>query len=492
MKGFLKNFIIPTLEGRILTGIVAFVALMILLGWVAINEPARMAAFEDQHLGRSIERGAELFAANCSTCHGPNGLGSAERAPGLNNPHLFGYDYLALVNADVSSYERQIDDLNDQLGDLLGVESGEDAREGERNELFAEIATLDRNTDEGAARAVEIAERIEEINALTDTNNEALQAQYQDLASQLESEDLTDDERADIQEQINALLSQNIPLHISVLESDLEPLYTERSEELAALEPAFIAGYLPGLQDAMASGDERAVSAILQEHTSRLAQNGFGGDLGSYITTTLIHGRPGSQYIWGNSQMVAWSQRGGGPLRDDEIEDIRNYILNWDRGDEWTLEDLYAVQQFGKLPGGTGAGGGEDVTRLADDPYNSDVVTITEALADVEGDAERGEAIYTGSALTEVGSRLGCGSCHIGGAAAPNTTDQWESIHSDILNQSQFAGYTAEQYIVESIIYPNAYIVEGWTAGAMPQDFDQQLSLQDMADIIAYIASYGE
>ena len=181
MKGFLSNFVIPTLEGRIFTGIVAFVAVMVLLGWVAINEPARMAAFVDQHNGRSIERGAELFAANCSTCHGPNGLGIANRAPGLNNPMMFGHDYMADLNVQISAYERQIDDLDSQMGDLLGVDSGDDAREGEREALFAEIATLDRETEEGAARAVEIAERIEEINDLTDTNYTDLEVEYRDL-----------------------------------------------------------------------------------------------------------------------------------------------------------------------------------------------------------------------------------------------------------------------------------------------------------------------
>ena len=50
-----------SIEGRILTGTVMFVAIMILVGWVAINEEARMQAFVQQHTGRSVERGAELF-----------------------------------------------------------------------------------------------------------------------------------------------------------------------------------------------------------------------------------------------------------------------------------------------------------------------------------------------------------------------------------------------------------------------------------------------
>ena len=52
---------IKTIEGRILAGITMFVGMMILVGWVAINEEARMQSFVRQHTGRSIERGAELI-----------------------------------------------------------------------------------------------------------------------------------------------------------------------------------------------------------------------------------------------------------------------------------------------------------------------------------------------------------------------------------------------------------------------------------------------
>ena len=58
---------IKSIESRILTGILMFVATMILIGWVSINEEARMQAFVQQHTGRSIERGAELFASLCAS-----------------------------------------------------------------------------------------------------------------------------------------------------------------------------------------------------------------------------------------------------------------------------------------------------------------------------------------------------------------------------------------------------------------------------------------
>ncbi|MCY4248479.1 MAG: hypothetical protein OXE95_12995, partial [Chloroflexi bacterium] len=71
--------VIRSIEARILTGITMFVGIMILVGWVAINEEARMQAFVRQHTGRSIERGAELYASLCSECHGEQGYGQGDR-----------------------------------------------------------------------------------------------------------------------------------------------------------------------------------------------------------------------------------------------------------------------------------------------------------------------------------------------------------------------------------------------------------------------------
>ena len=47
-----------------------------------------------------------------------------------------------------------------------------------------------------------------------------------------------------------------------------------------------------------------------------------------------------------------------------------------------------------------------------------------------------------------------------------------------------------DEYLNESIIDPNARIVEGFTSGVMPQNFGQQFASPDqIADIIAFIES---
>jgi cytochrome c2 len=46
---------------------------------------------------------------------------------------------------------------------------------------------------------------------------------------------------------------------------------------------------------------------------------------------------------------------------------------------------------------------------------------------------------------------------------------------------------TAEEYIRESIVEPNTYVVPGFPAGVMVQDFGQKLSAQDIDDLIAFL-----
>ena len=67
----------------IVSALVAIAAILLLL----IMEPARMAAQASNWEGRSIEKGADIWANNCYTCHGDHGQGGA--GPALNSKHFF-------------------------------------------------------------------------------------------------------------------------------------------------------------------------------------------------------------------------------------------------------------------------------------------------------------------------------------------------------------------------------------------------------------------
>ncbi|MBM2843825.1 MAG: hypothetical protein HW404_1662, partial [Anaerolineales bacterium] len=52
------------------------------------------------------------------------------------------------------------------------------------------------------------------------------------------------------------------------------------------------------------------------------------------------------------------------------------------------------------------------------------------------------------------------------------------------------AAATAEQYLLESIVDPNAYLVSGFETVAMPGTFSGRLTPQDAADLIAYMLTF--
>ena len=55
---------------RVVIGTILVAATMMILAFVIVNEPARMADFEAGYQGRSIEAGAAIFGTSCVGCHG--------------------------------------------------------------------------------------------------------------------------------------------------------------------------------------------------------------------------------------------------------------------------------------------------------------------------------------------------------------------------------------------------------------------------------------
>lgn len=69
-----------------LVGVMASVALVLFQFYM---EEPRMAAQAANWEGRSVEKGADLFANNCANCHGADGKGLPNVAPALNSKYYF-------------------------------------------------------------------------------------------------------------------------------------------------------------------------------------------------------------------------------------------------------------------------------------------------------------------------------------------------------------------------------------------------------------------
>jgi mono/diheme cytochrome c family protein len=61
------------MQVKVVIGTIAFMLTMMILGFAALREPARLEEFSLAFEGRSIETGARIFDSNCATCHGVSG-----------------------------------------------------------------------------------------------------------------------------------------------------------------------------------------------------------------------------------------------------------------------------------------------------------------------------------------------------------------------------------------------------------------------------------
>jgi mono/diheme cytochrome c family protein len=378
------------IETRIMVGITTFVATMVLIGWVAINEGARMAAFEQQFNARSIERGAAMYSTYCSTCHGNEGLGIAGRAPALNNPQLFGHDYMPDVNP-------------------------------ERDRLIAEKALLQRELDDVASPPTE--ERTAEINT-----------------------------------------------RVNEIDTRIAELEQQALSFIGQAQQASLRGYDPYRPD-------------------RLKNVEWASSPYNYIYSTLIHGRPVSSAYFPDP-MPTWAQVSGGSLRDDQVRDVVNFVLNWDR--DFTVEDLLAVQQFAIEPcSPTGPCGGEAVDNANSVIASGGFEELRTQLDAAEADPNAGQTLYNGQALTGTGAILGCSGCHTGGTQAPALEGTWTRVETERL--PELTAYAdGVDYLIHSILRPSEYIVPPYPDGLMPSDLGSKLTVQDLANIIAYLESQDQ
>jgi hypothetical protein len=133
-----------------------------------------------------------------------------------------------------------------------------------------------------------------------------------------------------------------------------------------------------------------------------------------------------------------------------------------------TLDDLIAAQSVG-----------------------IDVETILPELEEVYADPLTGQLLYNGLEPALGGSPLGCSGCHENEAIAPLTAGTWTRINDIRLKLPQFAEYSHRQFLVESILRPMDYISPDY-AEVMPEIYGGQLTIQQLADLVAFLDSQDQ
>jgi cytochrome c553 len=104
--------------------------------------------------------------------------------------------------------------------------------------------------------------------------------------------------------------------------------------------------------------------------------------------------------------------------------------------------------------------------------------------ASAGGDAARGEELYNQTVIGDA-SAPGCITCH---SLEPDVVLVGPS-HNGMSRRAVgvVAGMSAEEYLEQSIREPNAHVTEGFTEGTMYQFYDNDLSDQQIQDLVAFL-----
>jgi mono/diheme cytochrome c family protein len=122
-----------------------------------------------------------------------------------------------------------------------------------------------------------------------------------------------------------------------------------------------------------------------------------------------------------------------------------------------------------------GCGGGETAAPLPETVEGT--VAQEEAPTVAEGDPEGGRQVFLETAQPT------CGSCHTYGPA------ETEAEIGPNLDES-IAGASPEQ-VYEAIVNPDAEIAEGFSSGLMPDTYGENLSEEQLADLVAFLTQGG-
>lgn len=182
--------------------------------------------------------------------------------------------------------------------------------------------------------------------------------------------------------------------------------------------------------------------------SDRLAEVGWTGTLAEYVQNSIAQGRitatrPLYAGSGGSVAMSAWSQAYGGPLRPDEVENLAAFVHNW---------EATAQGQFSAAP----------------------LVVPTPERGSSEVQVARGAQLFNAA---------GCTGCHAApGSGNADTGPHLAGIATTA--QSRLPGYSAEEYIRESFLVPNAFVVDGYEPGV---GCGGTLTYEQLDDLVSYL-----
>ncbi len=100
------------------------------------------------------------------------------------------------------------------------------------------------------------------------------------------------------------------------------------------------------------------------------------------------------------------------------------------------------------------------------------------------GNAANGEKLYTSPTIGSA-SAPGCNTCH----SLEEGVVLVGPSHAGIGERAATAvdGMTAEEYLHDSIVNPDAHVTEGYTAGVMYQNYGAEIPEPQINDLVAFL-----
>ena len=209
---------------------------------------------------------------------------------------------------------------------------------------------------------------------------------------------------------------------------------------------------------------------LFTKHFPEVKAGGFGGTEADFIRLTISAGRP-IETSWVAAQggfpqrMPTWGQAFGGPLSTQQVNDLVNFVMGWETQAK--------------------AGG----VQAAFQGVGSDLTAQLPA-----GDATHGADLFAQKVKLASGTNAPCTACH---SLVPGEVKTGPSLAGVASRAgSREPGKSVEDYLRESIQQPSAYIVSDDPAhnfkgtngkSLMPDGLANQMSPQDLADLIAYL-----
>jgi mono/diheme cytochrome c family protein len=186
--------------------------------------------------------------------------------------------------------------------------------------------------------------------------------------------------------------------------------------------------------------------------TERMAETGWQDTLEAYIIASSSHGRlMATRPMYAGNETTAvmspWLDRYGGPLREDQIRDIAAFIMNWE------------PTALGKV---------ELIELVVPKTNLGDPKTVS-----------RGKKVFLAH----------CARCHLIANVSQPQKEGPELTHIGTLASSRKPDLLAEDYLRESFLIPNAFVVEGFDADKIGYHCGGLLSSKQLDEVVAFLLS---